>query len=135
MDVAASSTEVYVLSSCCMRVFTPDGKFLRAWDVSPKPQGVCVGTDKYVYVVFNNRLDAFDSKGNDVASWGGLSHARKVRVIDERVYVAEANGVRVFDMDGWHAKSVGKSTAPRSVAVTADRVYICEASSIEIAKP
>jgi hypothetical protein len=135
VDVAASSTEVYVLSSRCMRVFTPDGKFLRAWDVPPKPQGACVGTDEYVYIVFNNRLDVFDSKGNDVASWGGLRHALKVRVIEERVYVAEANGVRVFDMDGSHAKSVGKSTAPRSVAVTADRVYICEASSIEIAKP
>ena len=131
VDVAASATEVYVLSSC-VRVFTPDGQVLRAWLGPPKPKSLCIGPDGCVYIVSNTHLHIYDSNGVDIAARGGLQDAKRVHVHGEKVYVTESKVVRVFKMDGALFAVLAHSNAPRAVAVTPDRVYICEASSIEI---
>jgi hypothetical protein len=131
VDVAASADEVYVLSSC-MRVFTPDGQFVRAWDVIPKARSVCIGPDGHVHIVSKTHLHVYDSQGNDIAARDGLRVARRVHVTAEKAYVTESQHVRVFKMDGTLVGAIGHSKSPRAVAATPDRVYICEANSIEI---
>ncbi len=137
-----SSTVVFVLSAGArpiVRVFTPNGDFLRMWHAPHDSISLCVGSerilsDQRVYVITPNVCHVFNNVGQLVTMWGGLIGAKKVTAKCSRVYVAEENRVRVFDTGGLGLRAVlGHSKAPRAVAVHGHQVYVCESHSVEIA--
>ena len=125
---SSSTGEVFVLHKR-VRVFRPDGTFLRSWPVDDdEPQALCVAFGE-AYVVSKTACYVYDLNGNHLARWVGLSGARRVSVSPEgRVYVAEDNGVRMFE-HGRAVRNYSDAKNPLGIAVGPDRLFVCRSDT------
>jgi hypothetical protein len=87
---------LYVAGDSEVRVFDPEGRQTRAVSVSEEPRCLTVAEDGTIYVGTQNRVEAYDTAGQQGSTWAGPwpdTVITSIAVHNDDVFVADA-GIR-----------------------------------------
>jgi DNA-binding beta-propeller fold protein YncE len=111
---AAPEGEVYVADAAGrMQAFTPEGRFLKAWDGLRGPRGVAVTADR-IYVTEGDlhRIRVYSRKDGADTAWGGLGSQPGRFLSPSGIAVDEDGAVYVADTGNHRIQKLGADGAP-----------------------
>ncbi len=105
---------IYALGDGEVRIFEPDGTFLRGYKVVENATCLAAATDGRVYVGAPGRVEFYDSEGRHTGGFAAGEKDRpaavtKVRVFGKEILVADAAAriIRRYDMNGVQQGLIG----------------------------
>lgn len=113
-----ANDQLYVVGDCDLKVFSPEGEFLRSWRTERPGYSVAVSAAGTVYVGQAGQVRILDSEGKLLGAWRDADRLGLVTALGfagDDVLLADAKErcIRRYDKSGKHRNDIGKGDGRR----------------------
>ncbi|TFG49926.1 MAG: hypothetical protein E4H40_02155 [Candidatus Brocadiia bacterium] len=114
-----SNDEIYIAGDNSISKVTPQG-FVRLVELTDMPGCIAVTVDGIIYVGLKDRIEVYDSKGNQIGKWdsrGEKAHLTSISVYQNNIFVADAGNriVLRYDTEGKLVNTIGRKNAEKNI--------------------
>jgi hypothetical protein len=111
---AGPADRIYALGDAEMRIFEPDGRFVRGWKVAENAVCFAVGPDSRVYTGSPGRIEIYDQTGKHIGGFAAgepdrPAHVTSIKLFRNEILVADgaAKFIRRYDERGKQLGLIG----------------------------